>query len=349
MNNSPRAVLAASGLVVLWVIAAVAAAGGGASGPPVGEALAHLDSLLADDRADEAAAAAGRLLAAPDLHPQVRAQVTQRRCVALQAAGRLQEAVPVCEEAVLLAAQDPANHQNLATCLQTLGQLGRAAGELEQALELAPARTDWRLQYARVLLDLGARGESLRQIELAASACPECPQVDRARADHALRTGEPARAIAPLQRLLRSDPSSQLRERLCQACWDADRPASLDSALAEAPLVSLSTLEITLLLQADRARGHTERARRLAPGGSASAQVPIGARDDPRFWALVSELCLQGEDPTAALAAIDAAIALAPQDGRWQHNRAAVLVRLGRTQEAAEALARARMLGGSEP
>ncbi len=349
MMNSFSAVSRTCGLAVLWAVIAVAAVKPEESRPTYGDALARLDSLLAADRADEAAGDAASILAEADLPPQFRAQVTQRRCVALQAAGRLQEAVPVCEDAVLQAAQDPVNHQNLATCLQKLGQLGRAAGELEQALELAPTRTDWRLQYARVLLDLGVRRESLGQIELAATQCPDCPRVDRARADHALRTGQPDRAIAPLQRLLRAEPSPQLRERLVQACWDAGRPAGVDSALVDAPLEALSSLEITLLLQADRERGITARARRLAPGGAESARVPACARGEPRFWALVSELCLLGEDPDAALAAIDAAVALAPQDGHWHHNRAAVLVKLGREQDAAEALARARALGGSGP
>jgi predicted Zn-dependent protease len=121
----------------------------------------------------------------------------------------------------------------------------------------------------------------------------------------------------------------------------------VDSALAETPLESLSSLEITLWLQADRERKITDRARRLAPGGAQSDRVPVSARGDPRFWALVSELCLLGEDPAAALAAIDAAVALAPQDGRWHNNRAAVLVKLGREKDAAEALGRARLLGGS--
>jgi tetratricopeptide (TPR) repeat protein len=347
MKTHRRVVARIHGLAWFCVAVATAVAAPGRSPQPAGDALARLDSLLAANRADEAAVEAARMLDAADLAPQIRAQVTQRRCVALQAAGRLQEAVPVCEEAVLLAAQDPVNHQNLATCLQRMGQLGRAAGELEQALELAPTRNDWRLQYARVLLDLGVRQESRRQIELAAAECPDCPLVDRARADHALRTGQPEQAIAPLQRLMRAEPSPQLRERLAQACWDAGRPAGVDSALADVPLGSLSSLEITLLLQADRERGITERARRLAPGGAEAAEVPASVRDDPRFWALVSELCLVGDDPAAALAAIDAAIALAPQDGRWHHNRAAVLLRLGREKEAAEALARARSLGGS--
>ena len=218
---------------------------------------------------------------------------------------------------------------------------------MEQALELDPTQMDWRLQYARVLLDLGARRESQRQIELAAAACPDCPRVDRARADYALRTGQPDRAVAPLQRLLRAEPSPELRERLAQACWDAGRPAGVDSALVEVPLESLSSLEITLLLQADRERGITDRARRLAPGGAEAARVPAGARSEPRFWALISELCLLGDDATAALAAIDAAVALAPREGRWHHNRAAVLVKLGREKDAAAALARARALGGA--
>jgi Flp pilus assembly protein TadD len=74
--------------------------------------------------------------------------------------------------------------------------------------------------------------------------------------------------------------------------------------------------------------------------------VPAGVRTAPQFWALVSELCLLGADPAAALAAIDAALELAPQDPRWHQNRAAVLVKLGREKDAATALARAKALGG---
>ncbi len=348
MVSHPWSILLSRGLVIAGaVVSVVAGAQPSNSGKSGDDAIARIDSLLAVGRADQAVDETGRLLGAADLPPRLQAQLTQRRCVALQTAGRWQDAVPVCEEAVLLAGRDAANHQNLATCLQRLGQLGRAAGELEEALELDPTRTDWRLQYARILLDLGARRESLRQIDLAASACPDCPAVDRARADHALRTGQPDLAIPPLRRLLRAEPSSQLRERLVQACWDAGRPADVDSTLAGTPLESLSHQELMLLLQADRERAVTDRARRLAPGGVDAGRVPAAARTDPRFWGLVSELCLLGGDPAAALAAIDTALALAPRDARWHHNRAAVLVKLGRETEAAAALTRARELGGS--
>jgi tetratricopeptide (TPR) repeat protein len=346
MGKRSRVLRWVGNLTIAFVAATVVAAPRGDPPPADRDPLARLDSLLAANQADQAATEAARLLTAVDLPAQFKAGVTQRQCVALQAAGRLEEALPVCEEAVLLALQEGSNHQNLGTCLQRLGQLGRAAGELEQALELAPARTDWRLQYARILLDLGARRESSHQIEMAAADCPSCPGVDRALADHALRTGRPALAIAPLQRLLLAGSSAPLRERLVQAYWDAGLPAGVDSTLAEAPLESLSGLEITLLLQADRAQTVTTRARRLAPGGVDFGRVPEAVRREPRFWALVCELCLLGADPAAALSAIDAALALAPQDPRWHQNRAAVLVKLGREKDAAAALARAKALGG---
>lgn len=328
--------------------ATAAMAAGGPESVNLGS-VARLDSLLAAGNPADAAAQAELLLARSDLPERLRGAVLQRQCVALRAAGRPSAALPICEAAVLETPGDPVNHQNLATCLQDLGQLGRAAGEWQQALESAPDQTDWRLQYARVLLDVGARRESRRQIEIAAQTCPDCPQVDLAFADQALRTDHPGQAIAPLQRLLRASPSARVRLSLVQACYAADRLAALDSALAGVPLAEMSPDEIQLWLQADRQRSLPDRARRLAPGGGDSGQIPPGARRDPRFWALISELCLLGSDPSAALAAIDSAIAHAPQDGRWQQNRAAALIRLGREAEAAAALARARELGVKGP
>lgn len=317
-------------------------------GAPTAAAVASLDSLLVAGRADVAAAAALRLLSDPALPPALRPAVLQRRCVALHDAGRSAEAVPVCEEAVLTAPRDPANHRNLAVCLQAVGRLGRAAGEYQQALEQAPHQFEWRLQYARALRDLGAMAEAARQVEQAARDCPGCPAVDRALADHALRTGQPQRAIAPLQRLMRSAPRSTLRELLVQACWEAGRFGAMDSTLAAVPWDSLSVLEVRLWLQADRARARTERARQLAGEGGAAALAASVARE-PAIWALAAEICLAGGDLTGALAAIDRATSLAPEDGRWHRNRAAILARLGRNDEAEVALARARSLGQGGP
>ena len=77
---------------------------------------------------------------------------------------------------------------------------------------------------------------------------------------------------------------------------------------------------------------------------SVQPELPAGWRPGADFWAIVAEICLQAEDAEAALTAIDRALAREPEQAVYHHNRAAILLALGREDEARAALAEARRL-----
>jgi tetratricopeptide (TPR) repeat protein len=343
MNRAPTGCF----MIALLLVTTVADAS-----PPVAEdsaagarAVGRLDSLLTAGAAAQAALEAAVLLARTGPDSPYRGAFLQRQCLAWQKSGNFSRALSPCEEAVRSDPNDPVNHLSLARCLGRLEQPGRAIAEYQQALELAADHVDWRVEYAQALRDLGIAGEAQRQFDLAAAQCPDCPEVDRMAADAALREGRPEQAIGPLRRMLARKPSLPLRLTLAQACWASRRLADLDSLLAGVPLEALQAGELRLLLQADRESGRHERGVRLAPGGPDESRAPAGLRQDATYWALIAELCGKGEDFAAGLAAYERASAIAPEDPRWHHNRAAMLAKLGRDGEAARELERARALG----
>ncbi len=318
-------------------------AGDARNAPPSG--LARLDSLVAMGEVDEVLAEAAKLLASGSLRPQERWLVDQRVCAALTDAGQAHRALGTCEDAARAAPYDAANHRNFAACLTAVGQTGRAIGEFQAALELAPEQTDWRLEYAQTLRQMGVAREALAQLDRARTDCGGCPAATRALAQYYLTEGPAARAAPLLASLLAEHPDPAVRARYAQLLSDLGRFATVDSLLGPLGLAQLSVPETWMLLQADRALGRGARGVLLAPGNADSQGVSPDIAGQARYWGLVSELCLLAHDPGASLRAIDEAVAISPREAIWHHNRAAVLLELGRNEEAAEALARAKALG----
>jgi len=104
----------------------------------------------------------------------------------------------------------------------------------------------------------------------------------------------------------------------------------------------LSPDEMMVLVQLERQRGRGGRVALWldADGGD----LPHGWKAPARFWALASEAALAGGDANVALQAIDRAVERASTVAVYHHNRAAILVQLGRQDEARRALDEARRL-----
>ena len=137
-----------------------------------------------------------------------------------------------------------------------------------------------------------------------------------------------------------------IRQRLALASAQlaAERPEQTVRLLTALPANELTAAEYRLLLRADRALGRTERARSWAQGVGAPDTFPYEITTDALFWAVVAELCQLGGFRPEALRAIDTAVALAPDQAVYRVNRAAILQQLGRSDEAAREIERARTI-----
>jgi tetratricopeptide (TPR) repeat protein len=269
-------------------------------------------------------------------------QARQRLGVALLRSGEPEAALPHLEEAVRQAPYDAVGHQDLAAALIALGRHGRALAELQDAAEIAPHDARIRLDLGQTLLRFGFYEEAWPELTAADSLCHGCSQAARALARYHLETGSPGEAAAFLQRVMADEPDRNTRLILAGALLDAGRPEETVQLLQDTPLEESSAAECRLLIRADRMLGRTDRAVRWASFAGTDQVFPPEIVADALFWAVVAELCHEADQPLAALQAIDTALAVAPDNAVYLVNRAAFLQDLGREEEAARELERAR-------
>jgi len=306
--------------------------------------LAVVDSLLAAGDFAGAEARASALCDTAGDDPVYGWQAHQRLGVALLRAGRPAEALPHLEIAVIQAMDDPVGHQNLAAALMALDRRGRALAELQEAAALAPANAAIRLDLGQALLRFRFFAEALPELLAADRLCGECLQAARALATYHLEAGSAAEAVHYLERVMAAQPAREVRLALASAQLAAERPQATVQLLTALPEDELTATEYRLLLRADRVLGRSERARSWAQRTEAPDTFPREITTDGLFWAVVAELCQLGGFRPEALRAIDTAIALAPDNAVYRVNRAAVLQQLGRLDEAAREIERARAI-----
>jgi tetratricopeptide (TPR) repeat protein len=192
------------------------------------------------------------------------------------------------------------------------------------------------------LLSLNIRRDALAQIRRARELCGDCPEALRGEVNFHLADGQLDAAAEALRALLARDPDPELRGLLSRTLWKGRDAAGVVAVLDTVPEAVMTAEELTLLLEADRELGRSERARRWVEGDADA--VRRLTRPEDQAWALLAEICLDGGDAGTALVAVDRAIALEPETALYHHNRAAILVALGREAEARAALERAGRL-----
>ena len=94
----------------------------------------------------------------------------------------------------------------LGSVLLALGHLERAAREFTAAVETAPRSIEARQRLAKALLEQGRYVAAIDQIELALGIDPDAPDSLLLLGTAHSRDGHPERAIAPLERLVRTKP-----------------------------------------------------------------------------------------------------------------------------------------------
>ena len=304
---------------------------------PAAAALAHMDSLLASGAPEQALPPALRALDRWGDDPLYGWQVKGRVGTALRAANRPAEALPHLEQALGQAPGDAGLHHQLGLALSDLGRNGRALAEFEQAAALDPRDPAPHLEAGRLRGVLGDWRRAGAELEIARGLCDGCPEADRLLGTVMMAAGRPADAVAPLTRLWAAFPDSQVRHHLLGALAGAGQD-SATLALVEGTRPGDRTRDDWRM--AVRAEGRVGGARWAEAALAVADSVPPGRfpGNEALFWAQGALNLLAAGRPAEALLAADRALALDKGQAVFHHNRAAILVALGRQDEARRAL-----------
>ena len=252
------------------------------------------------------------------------------------ALGRREEAVAAFRRAAILAPEDGVLANDLGAALAQTGQVAAAEAAFRRAVALLPDMAEARGNLATALRELGRSAEAAA---LAPQAAPT-PTPDPAgarddladvhfqqkRHDEAITAGREAAALRPDDARLRRRHANRLQliGRLVEA------EAELRRALAVDPDSAGGQAELGWVL---RRQDRLDEA--LAVLRTAAARWP----DDLPILNGLSVALLDSGRPEEALAMLDRAVALYPnhpEHPELQHNRATILLRLGRFREGWE-------------
>jgi len=293
--------------------------------------IARADSLYAEERYEAAADATAELLEDNRLFQHQRWPLHQRAGLALQKLGRHEEALVHLEQAVIWAQAVAANHRNLATLMVEMDRPGRALSEYREACELDPGNWIYRLEYGQLLVDYGQDAAAERVFAEAAAACPECPEVPRARSRLYLERGDHAAALPHLERAFELRPEDrEVRSLLALSRLRSDQAEAALALLGPFWSGGPGDRDARIILEADRRLGRTDRALSLALSLGDGTAVST----DPDLWAQAALVCIDAGRDEEALALIDRALLLAPRHTGYLNNRILLLRRLGREGEA---------------
>ncbi len=250
-------------------------------------------------------------------------------------------------EAVALAPEDPAVHRHLAGALMRLGRVEEAIEEYETTLRLDPdiARSHLALGDALTRRE-GPSEAALASLRRATELDPDLFAAQLHLGEVALRAGRPAVALDPLRRAVELDPQSRfarlgLSRALARTGDGAAAEAQLRRLLEIDPGDANATAELAPLLLSG---GRPEEAAAVVETGLAAVE------EGPQREALRivrGDLHMAAGDLPAAVEEYRRALQVVPDQSRAWFNLGTALARLGRPDEAAEALEQA-VAGGIE-
>jgi Flp pilus assembly protein TadD len=305
--------------------------------------LARLDSLLAAAAPELAVPLALQALARWGDDPLYGWQVQGRVGAVLRASGRPSEALPHLEQAVRRYPRKADLHHHLGLTLCDLGRHGRALAEFEQAADLDPDNPAPHLEAGRLRGALGDWRRARAELEIGRRLCGGCPEADRLLGSMLMAAGRPADAVEPLSRLWSAHPDSQVRHHLLGALAGAALDSATLALVESTPAGDRTGDDWRMAIQAEgRLGGARWAAAALAAADSAAAGRFPGS--EALFWAQAALNLLTAGRPAPALLAMDRALALDGRQPVFHHNRAAILVALGRQAEARQSLVAARAL-----
>ena len=151
---------------------------------------------------------------------------------ALQADGRLDEAIDHYHRAIALAPDFPPAYNNLGTTLRAKGQLAEAIATYQQALRVRPDYPDAQYNLANALLDAGKPAEAIEHFRVALQTIPASVDVHNNLGIALMDQGRRDEAIAEFRAALELDPdSAQSHRNLANALGTAHQLRRGDRAL----------------------------------------------------------------------------------------------------------------------
>jgi tetratricopeptide (TPR) repeat protein len=217
---------------------------------------------------------------------------------ALQADGRLDEAIDHYHRAIALAPDFPPAYNNLGTTLRAKGQVADAISTYQQALRVRPQYPEAQYNLANALLDAGKPGEAMEHFQIALRTLPASVDVHNNLGIALMNQGRRDEAIAEFRAALTLDPDSRQSH------------LNLGNALGNAH-------------QYDEAIQHLRRASQLNPT-DASAHYDLGS------------LLLEADRLDDAIGEFRTALKIDPKSARTLNNLGIALGSQGHMREAIE-------------
>lgn len=146
-------------------------------------------------------------------HRMMNAVTESNLGVALQAAGRNDEAVASYRRAVALEPNYAPVYSNLASTLRSAGRVDEAVSTYRHALELKPDFPDAEYNLANALLQEGQTDEAIQRFQVALRALPESADAHNNLGIALAGKGRAEEAAAQFRRALESDPNSVIAHR----------------------------------------------------------------------------------------------------------------------------------------
>jgi tetratricopeptide (TPR) repeat protein len=216
--------------------------------------------------------------------------------------------------------------------------LGQALARQGRRLEAQPHyRKAWKLEpaYHSYLLELAAMYEQNHELPQALEIYrefPENPGAQERMGVLLLQTGQSAAAIAALEPVVASSPTSANRLALAQAYVKEKQLAKAEPLTAQAVAAEPQAFDLRMFY------GRILRDERKFPPAAEqfSAATKIKA-DSPEAWTELAGVLVMAEKPAEGLAALDRVRALGAESAGHFYLRALVLERLQKPKEALEA------------
>jgi protein O-GlcNAc transferase len=283
--------------------------------------------------------------------------------LALQAQGRLQEAVTAYERALALSPDDVEIQINLALALQAQGRLTEAVEILRRALSFEPHFEAHKV-LADLLLQQGSSSAAADEYRRALALQPDSAMVYYSLGRALQIQGDPSGAIGAYRRALALDPGlvpaytnlgaalyaqhepaeaeKAFREYLNLNATDADVWNNLGLALAAQGKNEEARVTFRRALQLDPSlsAAHNNLGNVYAAEGDFSAAIPAYERavalepDYADAYSNLGNVLAERGRLSDAIAAYDQSIALAPSVARVNSNRGAALLRQGQHEVA---------------
>lgn len=244
------------------------------------DARAALDLGIANEELNDAAGAEAAYRKALAIAPDF-PEAQNNLGVLLRERGELEEAVELLERAVQTNPDSASAHQNLALALEDSQALEPAAAEYRKALELSPDDAMTRTNYGMLLLKQGQKDAAARELSRALSQTQDRAALV-AIGNGLRRAGDAQGALRAMRAAVAAgEPTPALSSELALAQRAAGQPAealaTLERVLVEHPRYAVAHYLMGNMLAADGkyapAKQQFERYLKLEPNGEHAANA----------------------------------------------------------------------------